>query len=104
MRPKVRVLHSRPIFLLFTEEASFDIELVLEILIISMPINLVLAYLLRKFNSRAVAIILLIVFVISLFELFTSSGLILNLLLVWLSVRAVQATFKLKKLPEQTSK
>lgn len=77
--------------------------------IIDGVIYAVLAFLLRKFNSRVVAVILLLISIASI--VFTGinqfaggtggKNTILAVITVWASIRAIQATFKLHKLQHQ---
>ena len=67
----------------------------------------VLGFLLRKFNSRVVAVLLLLFSALSVFATASNqfgrggtggSNIVLAVIILWAAVRAVQATFKLPKL------
>lgn len=73
--------------------------------IIDVVIFAICAFLLRKFNSRVVAVILLLLSVAGLVvtginKFGGGSGgrnLLLTVIMIWVSIRAIQATFGLKK-------
>lgn len=67
----------------------------------------VLGFLLRKFNSRIVAVLLLLFSALAVFATVSNqfgrdgtggSNIVLAVIILWAAVRAVQATFKLPKL------
>lgn len=66
----------------------------------------IMAFLLRKFNSKIAAIILLLLSIVGLIVTVTNKisgstggqNLVLAVIMIWLSIRAIQATFGLRKL------
>lgn len=68
-------------------------------LIIEGVVLIILAFLLSKFNSRVVSILLLLVSCIMLFTIHQNiSNLFLVIIMLWISIMSCRATFKLPKL------